>query len=163
MAAQRTNTCIILVPVGTTWAEAKHYFGNMYTWLSVPYDGAVGSLLVERFQIRTVPALVLLDASGKVICINGRVRLAADKLGRDFSWRGAVPHRRPTVNFDLPAQAGPLGLPPPPTQPYPAPPGMPPQRFTLPPTTSPDPMAAAHTRAAAQPLEGLDRMADLHR
>jgi hypothetical protein len=149
LAAQRTDTSIILVPVGTTRAEAKHYFGNMYAWLSVPYDGAVGSLLKEHFQIRTVPALVLLDASGKVICINGRVWLAADKLGRDFLWTVAVPHRRPTVNFDLPAQARPLGLPLPTTQPYPAPPGTPPRHFTLPPTTSPDPMAAAHMGAAA--------------
>ncbi len=99
LAAQRANTSIILVPVGTTRAEAKRYFGNMYAWLSVPYDGAVGSLLVERFQIRTVPALVLLDELGKVICINGRARLAADKLGRDFPWRVAVPHQCPTVNF----------------------------------------------------------------
>ncbi len=162
LAAQCTNTSIILVPVGTTGAEVKRYFGNMYAWLLVPYDGAVGSLLVERFQIRTVPALVLLDALGKVICIDRRARLAADKLGRDFPWRVAVPHQRPTVNFDLPAQARPLGLPPPPTQPYPAPPGMPPRRFTLPPTTSPDPMTAAHTGGAAQPSEGLDRMAEVH-
>jgi hypothetical protein len=162
LAAQRTNTSIILVPVGTTRVESKRYFGNMYAWLSVPYDGAAGISLVERFQIRTVPALVLLDALGAVICIDGRARLAVDRLGRDFPWRVAVPHQCPTVNFDLPARARPLGLPPPPMQPYPAPPGTPPQRFTLPPTTSPDPMAAVHTRAAAQPSEGLDGIADVH-
>jgi hypothetical protein len=103
LVAQRIDTSIILIPVGTMRAESKRYFGNLYDWLSVPYDGVVGYLFVDRFGIKTVPPLILLDTSGKVICIDGRARLAMDRLGHDFSWRVAAPHHPPAVNFDLPA------------------------------------------------------------
>ncbi len=163
LVAQRIDTSIILVPVGTTRAESKRYFGNLYDWLSVPYDGVVGYSLVDRFEIKTVPALILLDL-GKVICINGRARLATDRFGHNFPWRVAAPHHRPAVNFDLPARARHRGLPLPPTQLHPAPTGMPPRCFTPLPATLPDPTAAATTGGAAtQPADGLDRMADVHR
>ncbi len=79
LVAQRIDTSIILVPVGTTRAESKRYFGNLYDWLSVPYDGVVGYSLVDRFGIKTVPALILLNALGKVI---------ASTDGRALQWIG---------------------------------------------------------------------------
>ena len=105
LASSRTDTAIILVSRGTTPAESKRYFGDMYDWLAVPHEAATGSVrsaLADRFQVRTIPALVLLDAAGKVICTNGRGRLTADRLGRDFPWRDLACIRKPTVNFDLP-------------------------------------------------------------
>ena len=90
LAAHHPDTSIILVPVDSTRAESKRYFGNMYSWLLVPYNGVTGVSLVERFQIKTVPALVLLDASGAVICRDGRALLEADKLGQNFPWRADV-------------------------------------------------------------------------
>ncbi len=87
LASSRTDTVIILISRGTTPAESKRYFGDMYDWLTVLHEaatGSVGSALADRFQVRTIPELVLLDAAGKVICTDGRVRLTADRLGQDF-------------------------------------------------------------------------------
>ncbi len=115
LASSRTNTTIILVSRGTTPAESKWYFGDMYDWLAVPHEaatGSVGSALADRFQVRTIPALVLLDAAGKVICTDRRGWLTADRLGRDFPWGDPARIRKPTVNFDLPGRARPLDLPP---------------------------------------------------
>jgi hypothetical protein len=90
LASSRTDIAIILVSRGTTPAESKRYFGDMYDWLAVPHEsatGSVGSALADRFQVRTIPALVLLDAAGKVICTDRRGRLTADRLERDFLWQ----------------------------------------------------------------------------
>jgi hypothetical protein len=96
---------VILVPVGTTPAESKRYFGELYDWLAVLYDGVVGRMLVDRFNVTTVPAIVLLDASGKVICANGRAHIATDRLGDNFPWRAHRSTSLPTVDFDLPPGA----------------------------------------------------------
>ena len=49
----------------------------------------------------TIPALVLLDGNGRVICTDARVRLAVDPTGLGFPWPAPAGPRRkkPTVAF----------------------------------------------------------------
>jgi hypothetical protein len=61
--------------------------------------------LMAKFGITTIPALVLLDEHGQVICKDGRGWCAADPMGLAFPWRGKAkggPVARAVVNFDLP-------------------------------------------------------------
>jgi hypothetical protein len=135
ITAGRANTAIILVSHATTPAESKRYFGDMYDWLAVPHESAtayVGSTLADHFRVRTTPALVLLDAANRILCIDGHRRLTADRMGRDFPWRDPTCIRRPTVNFDLPNRARPRDRPPFPVRPQLAPQGSPPPDFSTP-------------------------------
>ena len=64
------------------------------------------SELMAKFGITTIPALVLLDERGQVICADGRGRCGADPEGLSFPWReqpNRGPGTRAVVNFNLPA------------------------------------------------------------
>jgi hypothetical protein len=42
--------------------------------------------LRDKFAITTIPALVLLDGEGAVLCQNAHERLRDDPLGKHFPW-----------------------------------------------------------------------------
>ncbi len=94
-------------------AKATKYYGLGMPWLSMYHDanGEVGmktrtSELMAKFGITAIPALVLLDECGQVICADGRGRCGADPEGLSFPWReqpNRGPGTRAVVNFDLPA------------------------------------------------------------
>ena len=70
----------------------------------MPHDataGPRGKALMERFGVTTIPALILLDGNGRVICTDARIRLAADPTGLRFPWPAPAGPRRkkPTVAF----------------------------------------------------------------
>ena len=70
----------------------------------MPQDVAArphGKALVERFGVTTIPALILLDGNGRVICTDARARLAADPTGLGFPWPApaGTRHKKPTVAF----------------------------------------------------------------
>ena len=65
------------------------YFDIMPRWAAMPHataPGTMGKALATRFGVTTIPALVLLDSNGKVICTDARIRLAADPTGLKFPW-----------------------------------------------------------------------------
>ena len=126
LTALRSDTSVILVPVRMARDESKRYFGELYDWLSVPYDGVAGRTLVDRFQITTVPAIILLDASGRVVCKDGRERIRTDRLGENFPWLSQPPSLHPVVH---PPSARFRALPPPPTGSLPPPPIPLPRHF----------------------------------
>ncbi len=86
----------------------------LYDWFLVPYDGVIARTLADRFHVTTVPAIVLLDASGRVVCKDGRDHIRTDRLGHDFPWRRRRPTLQPMVDFDLPRDSRRSALPPPP-------------------------------------------------
>ena len=100
--------------------------------------GAWGLALRDRFAITTIPALVLLDGEGAVLCRNAHERLRDDPLGKHFPWEGtlAAP-RTPRVDFDIVAHSRPdaasLGTP------LQRPPGEPPPFGTVRPDSVPGP------------------------
>ena len=78
--------------------------------------GARGLALRDKFAITTIPALVLLDGEGAVLCRNAHERLRDDPLGKHIPWQStpATP-RIPRVDFDSVAHSRPdvasLGVP----------------------------------------------------
>jgi hypothetical protein len=44
-------------------------------------------LLMAKYGITSIPALVLLDQGGGLICANARDKCVADAEGRNFPWR----------------------------------------------------------------------------
>ena len=105
LTALRSDTAVILVPVRMARDESKRYFGMLYDWLSVPYDGVSAGTLVDRYHITTVPAIILLDTSGRVVCRDARDRIRTDRMGQNFPWRSPPPPLRPAVNFARPPAA----------------------------------------------------------
>jgi len=88
------------------------YFDKMQRWAAIPHAtaaGTMGKALATRFGMTTIPALVLLDSNGKVICTDARIRLAADPTGLKFPWPALAGGRRktPTVNFAMGPSIGP--------------------------------------------------------
>ena len=101
---RRSEATIVFVSRGTSEEDTNRYFYNMPRWDAMPHDavaGPCGKALVERFGVTTIPALVLLDGNGRVICTDARVRLAVDPTGLGFPWPAPAGPRRkkPTVAF----------------------------------------------------------------
>jgi hypothetical protein len=97
-------------------AKATKYYGLGMPWLSM-YRKANDEVrmktrttaLMTKFGITTIPALVLLDKRGQVICTEGRGMCGADPEGLAFPWREQPkvgPVARAVVNFDLPSTNG---------------------------------------------------------
>ena len=79
----------------------EQYFSKM-PWAAMTHADAAGKrglALRERFGIMTIPALVLLDGEGVVLCQNAQERLCDDPTGQQFPWRDAPPPPTPTSRF----------------------------------------------------------------
>jgi len=72
--------------------------------------GARGLALRDKFAITTIPALVLLNGEGAVLCRNAHERLRDEPQGTYFPWQStpAAP-RIPQVDFDIVAHSWPDG------------------------------------------------------
>jgi hypothetical protein len=75
--------------------------------------------LMAKFGVSTIPALILLDERGCVICLEARGWVNADPKGMAFPWQETAevpmpgPATRAVVNFDLPPAERPKLLVPP--------------------------------------------------
>ena len=73
-------------------------------WMAMPHEVAAGHRgagLFKKFDLTTIPALVLLDGKGDLICRDARTRLKADPTGINFPWvtTAEPPERSPKVKF----------------------------------------------------------------
>lgn len=62
-------------------------------WTALPFTAegrAAGQRLSQRFSVRGIPHLALVDADGVVLNTNARGAVAADPAGAGFPWRGTV-------------------------------------------------------------------------
>jgi len=81
--------------------------------------GWQGLALMEKYGVSTIPALVLLDGEGALICKCGQDHLRTDPTGKGFPWPALIAGPRPAqVGFAIPPLAGvrpkkPPGKPPP--------------------------------------------------
>jgi len=111
--------------------------------------GARGFALRDKFATTTIPALVLLDGEGAVLCRNALERWRGDPLGKHFPWESnPAASRTPRVDFDIVAHSRPdaasLGTP------LWRPPGEPPPFGTVRPDSVPGPEDRGSSRQRHQ-------------
>jgi nucleoredoxin len=66
------------------------YFTQMGGWFALPPEEAMGkrgSALSDKYKVKGIPTLVLLDDLGQVITLDGRNKISQDKAGIGFPWR----------------------------------------------------------------------------
>ncbi len=94
-AAQGAHRLEIVLVLRCQEAKATKYYGLGMPWLSMYHDAIndkVGmktrtTVLMAKFGITTIPALVLLDERGQVICMEGRGWCDADPKRLAFPWQ----------------------------------------------------------------------------
>jgi nucleoredoxin len=71
-------------------------FGQYFThmkWLALPPQEAMGQrgqYLGEKYKVKSIPTLVLLDEIGNVITLDGRNKIPMDKAGVGFPWKSPM-------------------------------------------------------------------------
>jgi thiol-disulfide isomerase/thioredoxin len=131
---------VVLVSRCKDTSATEQYFSAM-PWTAMTHveaSGKTGLDLLHKFGITTIPALVLLDGEGAVVCRNAQEKLREDPAGLHFPWQDlpAVP-RILRVGFDLVDTSRPdvARL----SNPLRRPPGRPPQFTTARPHGARDP------------------------
>lgn len=69
------------------------YFAHMGGWYALPPEEAMGergAKLGEKYRVKGIPSLVLLDESGNVITTDARNKIPQDKAGIGFPWRNPI-------------------------------------------------------------------------
>jgi nucleoredoxin len=69
------------------------YFTQMGGWVALPPEEAMGergSMLSDKYKVKGIPTLVLLDDLGEVITLDGRNKIPQDKAGVGFPWRNPI-------------------------------------------------------------------------
>lgn len=69
------------------------YFTHMGGWYALPPEEAMGKrgqILSDKYRVRSIPTLVLLDDLGNVITTDARNKIPTDKAGIGFPWRNPV-------------------------------------------------------------------------
>ncbi len=100
---RRSEATIVFVSKGASEEDTMRYFSKMPRWTAMPHAtaaGPQGKALLAKFGMTTIPALVLLDGNGRVICTDARVCLAADPTCLGFPWQAPAGTRcrNPTVD-----------------------------------------------------------------
>ena len=97
---------VVLVSRCKTKEDTEKYFSTM-PWTAMAHPDSMGQRgqdLMTKFGVATIPALVLLDGLGTVVCGDGRRRLVNDPTGVHFPWTDSLslppdprlgPHRAP--------------------------------------------------------------------
>ena len=116
---------IVLVSRCKEAKDTERYFADM-PWAAMKHDSATGRqslALMEKYGVSTIPALVLLDGEGALICNCGQEHLRKVPTGKGFPWPAPFSGPRPAqVGFAIPPLAEvlpkkPTGKPPPFPQP----------------------------------------------
>lgn len=71
-------------------------FGQYFThmnWLALPPEEAMGKrgqILSDKYKVKGIPHLALLDEMGNVITLDARNQIPKDKAGIGFPWRNPI-------------------------------------------------------------------------
>ena len=68
------------------------YFAKM-PWLALPFDvaaGQFGQALGDKYGVKGIPSLVLVDDLGNTITTDARNKVPADRAGIGFPWRNPI-------------------------------------------------------------------------
>jgi nucleoredoxin len=69
------------------------YFAKMHGWLALPPQEAMGERgrwLSDKYGVKSIPSLVLVDDMGQLITKDARNKIPADRAGIGFPWRNPV-------------------------------------------------------------------------
>ncbi len=84
---------VILVLRCHNAAATEQYFAKM-PWTAMQHtksSGHRGLALMEEFGVTSIPALILLDGEGAVICRDSQEHLRADHTGKKIPWSSTTP------------------------------------------------------------------------
>ncbi len=81
---------VIFVSSDNDEKEFKEYFNSM-PWKAVPFEKEdVRIALADKFSIRGIPTLIVLNSEGKVISKDGRVEVMKSKAGVFGIWNASA-------------------------------------------------------------------------
>ena len=81
---------VIFVSLDKNEASYKEYAEKM-PWLRAHFDNTRIQDLIERFEVRGIPTLVLFNADKKLITVKGVEAVRADPKGAQFPWLSGIP------------------------------------------------------------------------
>jgi hypothetical protein len=82
---------VVLVTHGISEAALVDYMNDAgMSWLAVPPQGNQPNLLAQRFNIRWVPTLVIVDASGNTVSLTGREEVTRNGAAAYDAWLAAA-------------------------------------------------------------------------
>jgi hypothetical protein len=99
-----SNATVVFISRWASAEDTNQYFDKMPYWMAMPHEAAAGQHgtgLFKFFDLTTIPALVLLDGKGNLICRDARIRLKANPTGINFPWAKTAepPAKSPKVKF----------------------------------------------------------------
>lgn len=81
---------VVLVGLSLGPSSLSEYMEDSeMSWLAVSAGGSKADALVNRYDVRWIPTLVIIDGSGNTISLNGRDELALGGLGAYDAWLAA--------------------------------------------------------------------------
>jgi thiol-disulfide isomerase/thioredoxin len=81
---------VVLVSSDTDEAAFAEHFSKQ-PWASLPFGGPASGRLQHKFGVQRTPALVIVDADGKTITVEGRAAIRSDPTGERYPWRPHSP------------------------------------------------------------------------
>ena len=104
LLGRHSNATVVFISRCASAEDTEQYFDKMPYWMAMPHEvatGQCGAGLFAKFDLATIPALVLLDGNGNLICRDACIRLKADPTGINFLWATAaeLPARSLQVKF----------------------------------------------------------------
>ena len=73
--------------------QQKYMQESEMKWPSVPYQSEWKAILKERFSIKGIPALIIVDGKGNLISAQGRSEVNADSTTTLAKWKNLSPTR----------------------------------------------------------------------
>ena len=81
---------VVLVTGGMTDSSLFDYMADSeMEWLAVSSQGSQATALIQRYDIRWVPTLVIINGAGNVISLNGREEVTQNGAAAYDSWLAA--------------------------------------------------------------------------
>jgi len=82
---------VVFVSSDRDESSFKEYFGEQ-PWLALPFEKREKKAeLSKKYKVQGIPSLVIVDAEGKTITMDGRAAVSKDPSGLEFPWRPVPP------------------------------------------------------------------------
>ncbi len=83
---------VVLVSLDRSAADMRQYMRQArMPWLAVPHGSEQADALRERFQVRGIPMLVVVDAEGRTLSTSGRGEVGQQGAAALDRWKAASP------------------------------------------------------------------------